>query len=95
MIEFKWEYFAAKWNFFGWLINFVYVGQMMQYTFKVYVINSYDATMNWLMLANILYPAIYEGLQMYFVGTSEYLSDVGNHIDLLYIWGSIAMSFVH
>lgn len=51
--------------------------------------------MNWLMLANILYPAIYEALQMYYCGFTNYISDIGNYIDLLYIWGSIAMSIVH
>jgi len=29
------------------------------------------------------------------VGPSDYLSDMGNWIDLVYIWGSIAMSIVH
>jgi hypothetical protein len=28
-------------------------------------------------------------------GISDYLSDLGNYIDLLYIWGSIAMSILH
>lgn len=29
------------------------------------------------------------------VGPGDYLSDFGNYIDLVYIWGSIAMTFVH
>jgi len=28
-------------------------------------------------------------------GVVNYLSDIGNYIDLLYIWGSIAMSIIH
>ena len=28
-------------------------------------------------------------------GIGEYLSDLGNYIDLIYIWGSIAMSILH
>ena len=32
---------------------------------------------------------------MYQNGLNEYLSDLGNYVDLVYIFGSIAMTFVH
>jgi hypothetical protein len=48
----------------------------------------------WWLLLGILYPLIYETLQMYKAGF-EYLTDLGNYIDLLYIWGSVAMSILH
>jgi hypothetical protein len=48
-----------------------------------------------LLLGGILYPAVYEFLQMIVVGFSAYLSDLGNYVDLLYIWGSVGMSIVH
>lgn len=47
------------------------------------------------LLLGVVYPALYEFVQMLKVGPSDYLSDMGNYIDLIYIWGSIAMTFVH
>ena len=32
---------------------------------------------------------------MQVVGYGEYLSELGNYVDLLYIWGSVGMSIVH
>ena len=29
------------------------------------------------------------------MGTTNYLADAGNYIDLIYIWGSVAMSLIH
>jgi len=51
--------------------------------------------MGFLLLAGIIYPFIYETLQMYQIGFKDYFSDLGNYVDLLYIWGSVAMTFIH
>lgn len=48
-----------------------------------------------ILLAGIVYPLCYETVQMFKGGIGEYLSDAGNYIDLLYIWGSVAMSVIH
>ena len=48
-----------------------------------------------ILLAGIIYPLCYETVQMFKGGIGEYLSDAGNYIDLLYIWGSVAMSIIH
>ena len=47
------------------------------------------------LLAGIIYPLIYETVQMFKTGLFEYLTDLGNYVDLLYIWGSVAMSICH
>lgn len=47
------------------------------------------------LLAGIIYPLVYETVQMFKGGIGDYLSDAGNYIDLLYIWGSVAMSVIH
>ena len=47
------------------------------------------------LLAGIAYPLIYETVQMFKQGLFEYLSELGNYVDLLYIWGSVAMSICH
>ena len=48
-----------------------------------------------ILLAGIIYPLVYETVQMFKGGIGDYLSDAGNYIDLLYIWGSVAMSVIH
>jgi len=42
-----------------------------------------------------LYPTIYETVQMLQNGMIDYLGDIGNWVDLTYIWGSVIMSFLH
>ena len=47
------------------------------------------------LLIGILYPMIYEIIQMFKIGLEDYFTDLGNYADLVYIFGSVAMSFVH
>lgn len=47
------------------------------------------------LLVGILYPMIYEIIQMRKIGLEDYFTDLGNYADLVYIFGSVAMSFVH
>ena len=54
-----------------------------------------DDPYNYVLLAGVVYPACYEIIQMCKGGVLDYITDTGNYIDLIYIYGSIAMSFVH
>lgn len=47
------------------------------------------------MLVGILYPCIYEMLQIKQIGFYDYFTDIGNYIDMTYIVGSIAMIVIH
>lgn len=47
------------------------------------------------LLALIFYPLAYEIIQMIKGGLGEYFSDFGNYFDLIYIFGSFIMAFVH
>lgn len=47
------------------------------------------------LLVGILYPMIYEIIQMFKIGLEDYFTDLGNYADLVYIFGSVAMAFVH
>ena len=47
------------------------------------------------LLVPVSYPLMYESLQAFNGGILEYLSDGGNYVDMTYIFGSVAMSFVH
>ena len=50
---------------------------------------------SYLLIAGIVYPLVYETVQMFKGGIGEYLSDTSNYIDMIYIWGSVAMSIIH
>ena len=50
------------------------------------------------LLIGLIYPSCYEATQMFrngAEGVKDYLTDLGNYADFLYIFGSIAMSFLH
>lgn len=42
----------------------------------------------------IIYPAIYDGIQLYLSGICDYINDPWNYIDFLYIYGSISNCFL-
>jgi hypothetical protein len=46
------------------------------------------------LLAGILYPMLYEMKQMA-GGLADYFLDLGNYIDIVYIFGSVAMAILH
>lgn len=49
---------------------------------------------SYFLLAGVLYPALYEIKQMA-GGLVDYFADLGNYIDIVYIFGSIAMAILH
>jgi len=49
---------------------------------------------SYVLLAGILYPLLYEMKQMA-GGLSDYFLDLGNYIDIVYIFGSVAMAILH
>ena len=47
------------------------------------------------LFVGILYPALYESFQICKKGFNEYFSNPSNCIDVVYIWGSVAMQVIH
>jgi hypothetical protein len=109
VISFKWDAFGLKFHLLGCVIHVAYMLIVFIYLDMVYIHGQVEEVplplgetqikikggKQWLLLAGVIYPAIYEGIQAWNGGITDYLSDTGNYIDLIYIWGSIAMSFVH
>jgi len=87
----------------GCIVHFLYISVLFVYTYVVYIVGnnsvkedgSEDNSLGILLLLGVIYPALYEFVQMLKVGVGEYLADFGNYVDLIYIWGSIAMSMIH
>ena len=94
LIEFKWQTYAMKHHVFGCVMHFFYLTMLVIYTHVIYINNSGDESSRKLytilLAIGILYPAGYDISQMLRVGLSDYLADVWNYSDLLYIWSSVA-----
>lgn len=41
------------------------------------------------------YPAVYELIQIIMTGVGNYFADAGNYVDILYIYGSVSLAYVH
>jgi len=96
LIEFKWIQFSWSLHFFGCCIHMGYIVILLVYSYLVYVKAGDNSDQyNWALLAGVIYPAFYEAVQMHKCGIRDYMSDTGNYIDIIYIWGSIAMSVIH
>jgi len=103
LITFKWDQYGLKFHLVGCIIHLIYMVILFIYTYLIYIKgeeqidedgNRHDPY-NIFLLLGVLYPALYELVQMCKGGFVDYLTDSGNYIDLVYIWGSIAMSLIH
>lgn len=96
MIDFKWNNYGFKFHLFGTVIHFVYMIILFIYTNNVYVHNE-EISLLFLfsILGFISYPLVYELIQMHKMGLAEYFSDFGNYLDIVFIWGSVAMTITH
>lgn len=106
LIEFKWNQYGYLFHLGGFLIHAVYVLMLFVYTDMVYINGSSKALDNddfktrfhsllIVLLTLIIYPLLYEIIQMFKGGLGEYAADFGNYFDLIYIFGSFIMAFVH
>jgi len=98
LIEFKWQQYGLNFHLFGFFIHIVYIIYLFVYTNIVYIngIDENDTNIYaYILLIGILYPTVYETIQMLQNGVADYLGDIGNYVDLTYIWGSVIMSFLH
>lgn len=99
VIEFKWNTFVFKWHLVGTVIHFLYLGYLLFYASAGYVFNVINEEAHIPMAIAFFvfcgYPLVYECVQIWRLGFSEYMSDLGNYMDLLFIFGSVVMSIVH
>ena len=68
LIDFKWNAFAAKVHWFGWLIHMLYILALQMYIAKIYLVDQdlkagEPAKPVWLYVIGfcLLYPAFYDG----------------------------------
>ena len=97
IIDFKWETFALKHHYVGWVMHIIYCLTLIAYINLVYINNSGTAEEKSIyglaLLAGISYPALYDFLQLCRTGLFGYLKDGYNYTDMLLIWSSIAYCY--
>ena len=85
---------------FGTCVHLFYILMLFLYTYDkyVYIDNPMIEASNSqsiMILVCVTYPAIYESMQAVKGGIWEYFTDISNYLDIMFVWGSIAMSIVH
>lgn len=111
LIDFKWNQFGMRHHLVGCLMHMCQICILIFYVDFIYINNRLcrnikndknestvdcdDNPYALVLLGGIIYPFIYECLQVYKLGVSPYVRDSKNMLDQLYIWGSILMSVFH
>jgi len=93
---YQWENYAKHLHYFGGFVHFVYVILFFIYCDQVFNERNYDnrVILCWLMLVCLIYPMVYDFLQLKKTGLGEYLADPWNYLDQGHIWFGIANVFI-
>ena len=76
----------------------MYLAMLFIYVYYSYIWYDPKSDKQWmafLFLIFVSYPAIQESLQMYKIGCVEYMTDPDNWLDIVFIYGSMAMAIIH
>lgn len=69
------------------------------YTYEKYVFAHPETEdtkkQSFIILAFVSYPLVLESIQSFKFGFWSYITEFGNFLDMMFIWGSIAMSILH
>ena len=91
IIEYSWTAFAYKFHILGFSMHMFYMWTLCVYIQEVYCIAHIEVENHLIIYkcmlsVGILYPLIYDNIQMYKIGLIEYFSDIWNYTDLIFIW---------
>ena len=94
--EYQWNSYAKHVHYFGFLVHFIYFVLFVFYVNQIYLDRNYDnrVTLCWMILTTLVYPLIYDGLQLWNSGLTDYFSEGWNYVDQLNIWVGIVNIFV-
>jgi len=65
------------------------------YVKETYIDGQENPLYSIIIVSFVIYPFGYEIVQLVKGGPAEYFGDVGNYLDIAFLWGSIGMAFVH
>lgn len=92
VISFKWECYGRDHHIFGSLMHFMYVLLFVLYVNFVYLYNDLGENhiiYTLILAVGIIYPWIYDLIQLVSDGPTVYFQDPWNFVDFIYIYGSI------
>jgi len=92
----QWETYAKHLHYFGALVHFAYITLFTIYIIQVYNHRNFENRIGlcWGLLVCLIYPMVYDGLQLIKQGLGEYFSDKWNFLDQGHIWIGIANVFI-
>jgi hypothetical protein len=92
IIDFSWDQFGKDLHYLGAFIHLIYVIVYWVYVNEVFLQRNFDYRMGLLRILGLclIYPLVYECLQIKKLGSSEYFSQFWNNIDFIYVWIGIS-----
>ena len=76
-------------------VHCFYIGILFLYVEETYINAKGNPYYSFVILGLVTVPLIYEGIQLYHAGFADYFGDFGNWLDVMFLWGSIAMAIFH
>jgi len=72
-------------------MHFLYIALLVVYINAVYVHNIEDdkEVFEIMIIFGVIYPAVYDMVQMYKTGIQKYFTQLSNYGDMIYVWGSV------
>ena len=92
MIDYKWNRYAVNHHYFGLGMHCYYILMLALYTYFIYMLPYTEAAHTGLTIAlatGIIYPWVYESIQLRVEGARAYFRQSWNYIDFVYCYSSI------
>ena len=88
VIDYKWKKYGKKWHLAGCLMHFIYISVITVYVNKVFVEQDIEDKNYYLtiMSLGIIYPLVYDSIQLKRLGYKVYFSEFWNCSDFAFIW---------
>jgi hypothetical protein len=89
--DFQWNSYASYIHYFGASMHFIYMIVYTSYVNDIYLYRLMDNRVAycWAIMLCLLYPFMYDSLQLFKQGPTEYFQDPWNFIDQAHIWCGI------
>ena len=92
IVEFKWDSYSFKFHMFFSLIHLCYFVTFVLYINSTYMNRDFKRQFEYLsiMFCCNFVAMVYDLIQLFKNGVSEYMSDSWNYVDLVHVWGGYA-----
>jgi hypothetical protein len=96
LVEFKWNAYAKYIHYLGASLHLAYNIVFFIYVNTIYNERNfaYQYDICWIMLILLIYPMVYDMLQLFKTGPFDYFSDPWNYLDQGHIWFGVANIFI-